>query len=36
VKAPVWTIRKTAAQAAGREIRGVLAAVKARLDQLPL
>jgi chromosome partitioning protein len=35
VKAPVWTIRKTAAQAAGREIRAVLTAVKARLDGLP-
>jgi chromosome partitioning protein len=36
VKAPVWTIRKTAAQEAGREIRGVLAAIKARLDWLPV
>lgn len=35
MKAPVWTIRKTAAQEAGREIRGVLTAVKARLDRLP-
>jgi chromosome partitioning protein len=35
VKAPVWTIRKTAAQAAGREIRGVLEVIKARLDRLP-
>ena len=35
VKTPVWTIRKTAAQDAGREIRGVLAAIKARLDRLP-
>jgi chromosome partitioning protein len=35
VKAPVWTIRKTAAQEAGREIRGVLTAIKARLDRLP-
>jgi chromosome partitioning protein len=34
-KAPVWTIRKTAAQDAGREIRGVLTAIKARLDRLP-
>ncbi len=35
VKTPVWTIRKTAAQDAGREIRGVLAAIKARLDRIP-
>jgi len=35
VKAPVWTIRKTAAQEAGREIRGILTAVKARLDRIP-
>jgi chromosome partitioning protein len=35
VKAPVWTIRKTAAQEAGREIRGVLTVVKARLDRIP-
>ena len=31
---PVWTSRKTAAQEAGREIRGVLGVIKARLDQL--
>ena len=35
VKAPVWTIRKTAAQEAAREIRKVLTAIKARLDRLP-
>jgi chromosome partitioning protein len=35
LKAPVWTIRKTAAQEAGREIRGVLARIKSRLDGLP-
>lgn len=35
VGAPVWTIRKTAAQDAGREIRQVLATLKARLDQAP-
>ena len=31
---PVWTIRKTAAQDAGREIRGVLGVIQTRLDQL--
>lgn len=35
VKAPVWTIRKTAAQEAGREIRKILAVIKARLDRIP-
>jgi chromosome partitioning protein len=35
LRAPVWTIRKTAAQDAGREIRGVLATMKRRLDSLP-
>lgn len=35
VKAPVWTIRKSAAQEAAREIRGVLDVIKARLDALP-
>ena len=35
LKAPVWTIRKSAAQEAGREIRGVLSTIKARLDALP-
>ena len=35
LKAPVWTIRKTAAQDAGREIRKVLATIKARLDGIP-
>jgi chromosome partitioning protein len=35
VGAPVWTIRKTAAQEAGREIRQVLEVLKARLDQAP-
>ena len=34
LKQPVWTIRKTAAQEAGREIREVLAIVKTRLDSL--
>lgn len=35
IGAPVWTIRKTAAQEAGREIRKVLATLKARLDLAP-
>lgn len=35
IKAPVWTIKKTAAQDAGREIRGVLDQIKRRLDSLP-
>lgn len=35
LRMPVWTIRKTAAQDAGREIRGVLATLKQRLDALP-
>jgi len=35
LRAPVWTIRKTAAQEAGREIRNVLATMKQRLDGLP-
>ncbi|WP_374346505.1 ParA family protein [Phenylobacterium sp.] len=35
LRAPVWTIRKTAAQEAGREIRKVLATIKARLDTVP-
>jgi chromosome partitioning protein len=35
LRAPVWTIRKTAAQEAGREIRGVLATLKQRLDSAP-
>jgi chromosome partitioning protein len=35
LKTPVWTIRKTAAQDAGREIRLVLATIKHRLDALP-
>lgn len=35
IKQPVWTIRKSAAQEAGREIKGVLEIVKARLDSLP-
>lgn len=33
--APVWSIRKTAAQDAGREIRQVLTVLKSRLDQAP-
>ena len=35
LKTPVWTIRKSAAQDAGREIRVVLDTIKARLDALP-
>jgi len=35
VGAPVWSIRKTAAQEAGREIRKVLATLKTRLDRAP-
>ena len=35
LKKPVWTIRKTAAQEAGRELREVLSIVKTRLDSLP-
>lgn len=35
LKTPVWTIRKSAAQDAGREIRVVLDTIKARLDVLP-
>ena len=31
---PVWTLRKTAAQEAGRKIRSVLGVIKSRLDQL--
>ena len=34
LKQPVWTIRKTAAQDAGREIREILSIMKARLDSL--
>lgn len=34
LRTPVWTIRKTAAQDAGREIRGVLTTMKQRLDSL--
>ena len=34
LKQPVWTIRKTAAQDAGRELREVLFIIKARLDRL--
>ena len=34
LRTPVWTIRKTASQEAGREIRGVLTAMKQRLDSL--
>ncbi len=34
-RVPVWTLSKTAAQEAGREIRGVLATMKRRLDTLP-
>lgn len=33
LKQPVWTIKKTAAQEAGREIRAVLSIIKARLDR---
>lgn len=35
LRAPVWTINKTAAREAGREIRSVLATMKQRLDSLP-
>lgn len=35
LRAPVWSIRKTAAQEAGREIRKVLTTIKARLDAVP-
>lgn len=35
LRTPVWMIRKTAAQEAGREIRRVLATMKQRLDNLP-
>ena len=35
LKKPVWTIRKTAAQEAGRELREVLGIIKTRLDSLP-
>lgn len=35
LRTPVWMIRKTAAQEAGREIRRVLATMKQRLDSLP-
>lgn len=34
LKRPVWTLRKTAAQDAGRELREILGIVKARLDSL--
>ena len=34
LKQPVWTIRKTAAQDAGRELREVLSITKSRLDSL--
>ena len=34
IRQPVWTIRKTAAQAAGHEMRSVLAVVRARLDSM--
>jgi chromosome partitioning protein len=34
LKQPVWTIRKSAAQEAGREIKTVLAAIQSRLDSL--
>ena len=34
IRQPVWTIRKSAAQEAGREIKAVLATIKARLDRL--
>ena len=30
-KTPVWTIKKSAAQDAARELRGVLAAIKNRM-----
>jgi chromosome partitioning protein len=35
LRTPVWTINKTAAREAGREIRNVLATMKHRLDGLP-
>jgi chromosome partitioning protein len=35
LRQPVWTLKKTAAQDAGREIRRVLAAIKSRLDAVP-
>ena len=35
LRQPVWSLKKTAAQDAGREIRGVLATIKSRLDALP-
>lgn len=35
LRIPVWSIRKTAAQEAGREIRRVLTTMKQRLDGLP-
>lgn len=35
VRQPVWTLKKTAAQEAGREIRRVLSTIKSRLDVLP-
>ena len=35
IRQPVWTIRKSAAQEAGREIRAVLDTIKSRLDRLP-
>ena len=34
IRQPVWTIKKSAAQDAGREIKAVLATIKARLDRL--
>ena len=34
LKIPVWSLPQSAAQVAGREIRAVLATVKARLDQV--
>ena len=35
LRQPVWSLKKTAAQDAGREIRSVLATIKSRLDALP-
>lgn len=35
LRRPVWMLKKTAAQDAGREIRRVLAAIKSRLDVVP-
>jgi len=32
LKAPVWTIKKKAAQDAAKEIRGVLTTIKGRLS----